>query len=72
MDFRRSRDLHRFPSAHDGKWWKLTPHENCRQKPMDRIHEYMLNKTNRFRSGEQPAPDLRHFPMSEILILNHT
>ena len=31
----------------------------------------MLDKTHRFRSGEQPALDLRQFLTSERLILNH-
>ena len=72
MDLGESRNLHRLPSVQHGKRLTLTPQLNCRQKPMDRAHEYMLDKTYRFRLGEQPALDLRHFPMSESLILNYT
>ena len=59
-------DLHRFPSIQAAKWWTLTQQLEQGQKPVD-----TLDKTHRLRSAEQPAPDRRHFPMSESFILIH-
>ena len=72
MDLGENKDLHRFPSVQDEKRWTMTPQLNCQEKPMDRTHEYTLQKTHRFRPGEQPTIDLRHFLMPESLVLNHT
>ena len=55
--------------------WKTVDIDSAAQLPTEtngkNTHEYMLDKTYRSWSGQQSAPDLRHFPRSESLILNH-
>ena len=72
MDLGKNKDIHRFPSVQDGK---TVDFDSAAGLPTEtdgqNTREYTLNNTHRFRSGGKLEPDLRHFPMSEDLIIDY-